>query len=185
MIIGVSGYARSGKDTFFEILKRELSGSKKVSRVALADCIKEDLKPLLTENFNIDPFNCTDDQKNIIRPLMVTYGTHVARKLNKNHWINKIKQKLIKNESLGCISVITDVRYMNEQTFLKENFNNSIFVHISRIGFGPANKEEEINTPKLKINSDYEISWKSFSSSNEEGEPFVKSFINERIKKRN
>lgn len=182
MVIGVSGYARSGKDTFFKLLKKTLKGKFKVQRIALADAIKNDLKPLLIKNFNINPFSCSDKEKEIIRPLMVTYGTHTARKLNENHWIEKIEDKVLSNYNKGIISVITDIRYTNEQNFIKDKFKDSLSVNIERFNYGPANKEEEINTPKLKKNSDYEILWKSFKKNDDEGLPFIESFVNEKIK---
>ena len=182
MIIGISGCARSGKDTFYKIFKKIYSKHKTINRIAFADQIKEDLKPLLFSNFEIDPFSCSDKEKEIIRPLMVSYGTHVARSLDENFWIKKVKNKIIHNQNNNIISVITDIRYENEQIFLQKNFKNVHLVHINRLDFGPANEEEEKNIPILQSNSDYEIHWESFTNSEDEGIPFIESFINDRIK---
>lgn len=184
MIIGISGFARSGKDTFYKIFKNIYSKYETITRVAFADQIKEDLKPLLFSNFKIDPFSCSDKEKEIIRPLMVSYGTHVARSLDKDFWIKKVKPKIIHNQNNNFISVITDIRYENEQIFLQKNFKNVHLVHINRFGFGPANEEEEENIPLLQSNSDYEIHWRSFVNGDDEGVPFIESFINDRIKTR-
>lgn len=185
MIIGISGVARSGKDTFFKILKRSLSIEYgECKRFAFADEIKKELNDITLKNFNIDCFNLSDSNKEIVRPLMVAYGTNLARAINSNHWINRIESSVTKHYKSGGVAVITDVRYPNEQSFIKKNFKHSFNIHINRFGFNPANKEEEINTPILKHGCDYEISWKTFDSSDSEGEPFVQGFINEKLRRR-
>lgn len=180
MIIGISGFARSGKDTLFSLLKGHFIPS--CIRVALADEIKKDLKLLLEKNFNIDPFDCSEYHKSVIRPLLVSYGTDVGRTLNKNHWINKIRKQLEENESNNIVSVITDIRYENEFHFLKENFSESFFVNVEREGFGPANEEESKNTPILKNLSDHIINWPSFKVDISEGIPHVENLY-KKIKK--
>lgn len=187
MIIGVSGVARSGKDTFFSLLKKELSVSRRdlnVSRYAFADQIKLDLRSLLLENFNIDINQCSPEEKEIIRPLLVAYGSDVARTINPDFWISKLSKKLktsqVDNQN---IDIITDVRYPNEQEFIKNNFKKSCCVHIERFGFGPANSEEEKNNPLLKSNSDYTISWNTFGDRTEVAAPLIHGFINEKIRK--
>ena len=182
-VILVSGVARAGKDTFFNLLKESLPIEFKAYRFAFADQIKEDLKPLLMDNFNIDPFNCTNDQKEIIRPLMVSYGTHVARRLDKEIWIKKLFKKIESaNLDSKTITVITDTRYPNEQNYFLDKFENCINVHIERFGFEPANEEEEKNTPLLKNNANYVISWGDFANNIDLGKPFIDGFINERLK---
>lgn len=183
MVIGVSGVARSGKDTFYLLLKERLEPlGFTCKRTAFADRLKSDLKPIILSEFDIDIDQCPDEQKEIIRPFMVSYGT-LARSLNKEHWINKIKNKIFKEQLLPkTISVITDVRYPNEQSFIKTNFKKFCNVHIERVGRGPANEEEKKYDPDLKKHSDYLIYWKDFDNSIEEGESMVNGFINERIK---
>lgn len=185
MIIGISGVARSGKDTFFKLLSDSLRNLKfpECKRLAFADEIKKELNELTIKNFNIDCFNISDKDKEIVRPLMVAYGTNLARALNKNHWIDRIKPELESNYSSGLISVITDVRYENEQWFIKNHFPKSLNVHIHRYGFEAANEEEAENDPKLKRNSDYQISWKSFTNDDSEGLPFIEGFINEKLRR--
>lgn len=183
MVIGVSGVARSGKDTFFSLLKSRLEPMGFMcERTAFADKLKEDLSSLIMSEFNIDINSCSDKDKEMIRPFMVSYGT-LARSLNKEHWINKIKSKIFKEQlSPKTISVITDVRYPNEQLFIKENFKYHSNVYIERFGKDPANEEEEKYSPNLKKQSDYLIYWKNFNVSLEEGLPMIDGFINERVK---
>jgi hypothetical protein len=183
MVIGVSGVARSGKDTFYLLLKQRLQPLGFVcARTAFADKLKSDLKPLILKEFSIDIDNCTDSEKEIIRPFMVSYGT-LARSLNQDHWVNKVKNKIFKEQlKPKTISVITDVRYPNEQSFIKTNFKKFCNVHIERFGRGPANEEEKKYDPDLKKQSNYLIYWKDFDDSIEEGEPIIDGFINEKIR---
>jgi hypothetical protein len=182
-LILVSGNARVGKDTFFNTLSNLLNDRINCNRFAFADQIKDDLSNLLMNNFNIDPHHPSEEQKEIIRPLLVSYGTDVARKLDPEFWIKKIYKKIEKNNSLTHnLCVITDARYPNEQTFFKKRFAKCISVHIERFGFGPANKEEEKNSPLLKAKSDYVISWETFNDNMDLAEPFVNGFINEKLK---
>ena len=180
MIIGISGVARSGKDTFFKCLNNIKSPSV-FKRVAFADELKNDLSNLILNNFNIDIFNCSDEEKEIIRPIMVSYGV-AARSINQNFWIDKIVNK-VSSYSDARIPVLTDVRYENEQKFLKNNFDKSILVYIKRIGFGPANEEEAVNDKKLLKNIDYTVEWDSFEDSNSlvEAEPHVLKFAKEML----
>lgn len=184
MIIGICGVARSGKDTTYNLFNKALLKRNKTSeRFAFADQIKYELKPLLEENFNINPFDCDDDTKEKIRPLMVAYGTHLARALDENHWIKRLSQR-IKSKSIADYQFITDVRYENEINFLRSNFDKSYIIYVEREGFKPINEEEEINCPKLRSRSDYVINWPSFNEAESEGYPYVEKIINEELKDR-
>lgn len=180
MIIGISGVAKSGKDTLFKLLnmKEDL-----FSRFAFADELKSDLRDLLLEKFNIDLNNCSPEEKELIRPIMVSYGV-CARNIDNNFWINKISTK-IQSFSSPRIPVITDVRYENEQNFIRKQSKESILIYVERSGFPPINEEEEKNDFKLKKNSDYTLRWSSFSNplKIEEGFPKVEELFNETIKR--
>lgn len=178
MIIGISGCARSGKDLFFNLLRNNLNQKFNLNRFAFADELKNDLSSLLKQNFNIDVTNPTPEQKELIRPLLVCYGTDVARKINQNYWIEKIESKIIDNLKIkNNIAVLTDVRYINEQLFIKNNFKKSINIHIEREGFKPINKEEKNNNPILKENSDYQIVWSDYNKDILKHESIIDEFI--------
>jgi hypothetical protein len=183
MVIGLSGVARSGKDTFFNLLEGELE-KQKCHRVAFADELKKDLRGLLLEEFNIDVLNIkNDEEKKLIRPLLVSYGT-LAREIAPDHWIKKISKKVEKNYKDGLISVITDVRYPNEIDWVS-SFDKSINIYIDRVGVGPANEEEAKNCPKLKLKSTHTITWETFGEDYlNKGLPQIRKFINEQIKNR-
>jgi len=182
MLIGISGAARSGKDSFYLLLKKFLKDYFIVNRSAFADELKSDIRPLLLEKFDIDINSYSEKEKEAVRPLMVSYGT-LARSIDENFWIKKISKKIKEEQDSGLISVITDVRYLNEQKWIKENFQETINVFIQRTDNNPANADESNNLPALKQNSDYIVVWDDFEDKNiKHGEDQVKSFIYARLK---
>ena len=95
MIVGISGLARSGKDTLFKFLSEKLKNSNISSkRLAFADELKEECDDFLKKNIGISAFTETNTEKEIIRPFLVCYGTKVRRRLNKNCWIDRLSNKL-------------------------------------------------------------------------------------------
>jgi hypothetical protein len=183
MVIGLSGLARSGKDSFFLLLKSILEGEYECSRTAFADVLKDDLSSLVLDKFNIDLYDCSDEDKELARPLMVSYGT-LARAIDEDHWIKKVSKKLDEEQlEDNLISVITDVRYPNEQLFIKNNYKESINVFIQRDGNEPPNFDEAQNGPILKGNSDYIVFWEDFEDQQiQSGEKHVENFIHAKIR---
>lgn len=162
-IIGVSGCARSGKDTFFSILKKYIP---EVEQVALAHELKKDLDDFVKSKIGISVFTDETKDKSLIRGLMVEYGKIKRQQTEGTYWTCLAQKKI--NEILRSdkIPVITDVRYdiypKDEFFWLKEQ-NNGLLVHVTRM-FGsdeipPANEEESINNEKLKTKADYSIKW--------------------------
>ena len=164
-LIGISGLARSGKDSFYEMAS-ELLGSMNIvsKRYAFADSLKEECDQLLTNNVNISAFTSNDKEKRIIRPLLVTYGTEIRRKLNPNCWIEKIQSSVKKDISLNKVVFITDVRFPNEQEWVHQLKGDS--VHVTREGIRPPNRDEEVNNPILFRGSSYNINWGNFNKQN-------------------
>lgn len=69
-IIGVSGFARSGKDLFTAVAQKLLTEQGlKTEKYALAYELKNDLKDLIKSKVGIDVFTENTNEKNIIRPL--------------------------------------------------------------------------------------------------------------------
>ena len=188
MVIGLAGAARSGKDTFYKLFSNELKERILCERLAFADELKKDLRPLLLEKFNIDPLDASDTEKDLIRPLLVAYGTDLARNIDREYWVKKISKKIKVNKLRDplywkeTIFVVTDVRYPNESDWIK-SFKESIMIYIERDGILPANKEESQNCPILKRHSDHIVSWPTYNNGEtNERINLVKSFINEKIK---
>ena len=168
-VIGLGGIAQSGKDFFFTNLKK--TTKRNVIRFAIADELKKELFSLIKNTYNVDIFNCSAEDKEKIRPMLLSHGKIRRNESKGRHWINKISEKVkdaAKDEK--NIVVITDIRYdefaEDEVDWVKKELNG-FFVHISKYTedkgvkvFGlPPNEDEAINNPKLIEKADYLIQW--------------------------
>lgn len=147
-VIGISGVARVGKDTFFRALKKENPNGSMI-RVAFADELKEECNDFLMKNVGISAFTQDSNEKALVRPFLVTYGSQLRRKQDPSCWIKRVENK-IKNLPEGNWKVvITDVRYPNELEWVHNEMKGTS-IHISRQGVLPINEEESFNDPILK-----------------------------------
>lgn len=168
-VIGLGGIAQSGKDFFFANLKK--TTKRNVIRFAIADELKKELFSLIKNTYNVDIFNCSAEDKEKIRPMLLSHGKIRRNDSKGRYWINKISEKVkdaAKDEK--NIVVITDIRYdefaSDEVDWVKKELNG-FFVHISKYTedkgvkvFGlPPNEDEAINNPKLIEKADYLIQW--------------------------
>ena len=178
-IIGVAGYARTGKDTFGSILCNELSKTGvKAKKLSLAYVLKSDLDNFLLDKFGISAFTEDPKEKSFIRPLLICYGTDLMRKKDPEYWIKKLQKTVDLNTNCGIISVICDIRFLNEASWLRNN--GGILVHLKRPGMEPADKNENNNEQALKQVSDFPILWNTFTENYIENcSSIVKNFINE------
>lgn len=158
-LIGIMGSARSGKDTAYMAIK-ELFPSKVIERRAFADELKKECDSFLKKNLNISAFTEDTEEKEIIRPFLVTYGTHLRRRLNPSCWIESLEKSLSLRED-KCIC-ITDTRFENEARWIKSKGGKLIF--IDRSGIFPANVEEEQNNPILISLADIVIKMPTFEN---------------------
>lgn len=165
-IIGLTGFARTGKDTFqsrSEILLRQINKNFIAHRYAFADALKEECDDFLKKNMGISAFTDYTPDKEIIRPFLVTYGTHLRRKMDQNCWIKKVEPLISCINSGGSkrdFIFITDVRFKNEAEWIKST--NGDIVNISRDNYGPANIEEEEQAKLISPLVDHKISWPTF-----------------------
>ena len=162
-IIGISGYARAGKDTFAAYAAKileELGIESK--RFAFADCLKKNINSFLLEYLSISAFTQDDSAKLIIRPLLVAYG-EAARKINKDYWIEQIKNELLGSDKT-LVKIVTDVRYENECKFI-QSLGGKI-ISVSQPNSSPANDEEKINQPKVNAIADHILIWPKFGQNN-------------------
>lgn len=139
-IIGIAGNARSGKDTLGENFVKILSDQGiKAKTYSFAYELKKSVDSFLKEQLGISSFTENDEEKKIIRPFLVFWGTDVMRKLNNSIWVEKLESSLDNNQ----VSIITDLRFINELDWIKENKGLSLL--IEREGVKPANDYEEQN----------------------------------------
>lgn len=123
-IVGITGFAQSGKDTFAGGLVKRL-GFKQVS---FANALRRDmqlLNPIVGFNEDHDPIRVDDcfevygyeySKKNFpeFRRLLQVYGTEVHRSLDENYWVNRATAQM--NDDTVPGYVFTDVRFPNERT---------------------------------------------------------------------
>jgi hypothetical protein len=168
--VGLSGVAGAGKDLFFSLLSQKINCSK----YSLADSLKKEVSEWCVDHYNIHPLTCSRQEKDLIRPLLVTHGTIKRNKTYGRHWVEKLNKKINKNNLTNSIVIITDIRYddypEDEVYWLKEELGGYL-VHISlyeevstdpllKEYKPPANEEERRNDPKLKGGADYIVDWK-------------------------
>ena len=178
-IIAISGFARSGKDTAFKIMEDylQLNEGWSFQRVAFADALKSHLYPLVSNKLGIDLYNCSDSEKELIRPLMVEYGK-AHRSLDGEYWVKESFKDLDISESSKVVYVVTDLRYENERLLLKKlcKESNATFshLHLNRIGFKEGNQEELEFTAPLEEKSDISLSWVSMVDYSEQEQEQLK-----------
>jgi hypothetical protein len=173
-MIGITGVARSGKDTFYSILKKYLKEKNLESqRIALADELKKELGDFVEKKFKIDLNKCDGSDKELIRPLMVAYGKCRRVQTQGKYWTSIVDQKVKELKKDNIIPIITDIRYIeykeDEYAWLKSY--NGILIHLSRkLDDGsfvpPANMEEKSNDNKLKAVADFSICWETCQDTN-------------------
>jgi len=193
MVLGISGVAGSGKDTFFSILSAKID----CKRYSLADELKREVQPWCMEHYDIDSFDCSRKEKEIIRPFLVFHGLQKRNATNGRYWIEKISNKILNSKENN--KIITDIRFddyeNDEVSWLKDELGG-VLVHISQFSTPPpsrwsslsvekeykepANSEEARNNPKLKEKADFLIEWPILESTQdieEELSPYVDEFI--------
>jgi hypothetical protein len=141
-IIGVSGFARSGKDSFASFLipfgwkRYALADSLKAAAYAL-DPVVETETGVARLSFLIDNRGW-EDAKALpdVRRLLQRIGTEVGRTLfGENAWIDVLDRKL--DAEAPELAVVTDIRFPNEVEWVLSR--GGTYVRIERPGVGPAN----------------------------------------------
>lgn len=143
MLIGLSGYARSGKDTVADYLVNKYG----FTRMAFADPIREAL-------YRLDPKVTFGDMSEIslawavdksgwevvknespeVRGLLQRMGTEVARNMfGEDFWVDYAIGQSWKNDNV----VFSDVRFRNEATAIQKNWG--VNWRINRPGTKAAN----------------------------------------------
>ena len=129
MIIGLSGYAQTGKDTVAQHLVENYG----FTRIAFADPIREallELDPLLPDypavpgirlSWIVNKVGWEEVKKSSpeVRRMLQRMGTEVGRNLwGSDFWVSKALQKASEHDNV----VFTDVRFPNElEAILKAN----------------------------------------------------------------
>lgn len=173
-VVGLSGTARAGKDTFCSMMRdlfaRYDIGN--VERVALADKLKSELDPFFKENFAISAFTQIKEEKDLIRPMLVAYGKIRRVQSKGTYWTRFIEPQVNKIILDGKIPVITDIRYgeyPEDEVFWAKNKMNGKLIHIERhidkdgvrSVIPPANEDEAMNDSKMIFAANYHVRWET------------------------
>ena len=187
-IIGISGYARSGKDLFTSVAQKVLKEHEiKSEKFALAYELKNDLKSLIKTKIGIDVFTDDTQSKSIIRPLLVAYGDVMRKTSEGKYWTTKVSQRI--DKSKADVVFITDIRYdvypEDECTWLNRKMSGKL-IHITKFKQGTVpqgkrfsknkivkiydaapNDHELLNNPKVKSKANYAFEWEDYSDKGE------------------
>lgn len=171
MFIGVAGMAGSGKDSFVNALINELGTiGIKAKRYSLGDNLKKEIAPIILKEKGFDPLDCSREQKELIRPMLVNYAKQKRNATKGRYWIEKLESAIKEDSEKPDIYCISDIRYAefdkDEFHWLK-NEKNGVLVHISKffkedgrvVPQKPPNEEEAKNDPILNEKADYRIFW--------------------------
>jgi hypothetical protein len=168
-MIGISGIAGAGKDLFCKLLLKEVQGT----RVAIADPIKEEVRGFILQKYAIDVLNCSVEEKNKVRNLLVFYGGLKRYETKGQYWTGKAQKKA---DACKGVPIVTDIRYAeyeNDEIQWLKGKNKGVLIHlrkyceidtidssqVRRVYFDPPNEDEKRNDPKLMEKADYSIEW--------------------------
>ena len=160
-MIGISGLARSGKDTLAnnlaDIITAELGIEVKI--LSFADRIKHQLKDVINDNYNIDPYTEDTEEKKIIRDILVSHGETMKKIYGKTIWADLVINNIEKAED-KFFPIISDVRFDFEAEKVKQN--DGLIIHISKQGNKPPNEIEAKNDPLVQKVADICHSWPEY-----------------------
>lgn len=123
-IITVSGKARSGKNTFADMLKEEIEQCGfNVAIMAYADYLK-----LICEKF----YGWDGKKNELGRSILQQIGTDKIRKSNPDFWVSIVSQTIQILKQDFQYFIIADTRFPNEIQYLKQQNYNVLSIYIDR-----------------------------------------------------
>lgn len=134
-IVGLSGYARTGKDTVADILVEDFG----YRRITFADRLKNFIAAVFPEvAARVDAVGWEEAKEQIeVRRALQAVGQAAKEHIHPDVWIISAlgDMSIYEGERL----VITDVRFFNEADVVTDR--NGMMVRICRDGVGPANDD--------------------------------------------
>lgn len=133
--IAIVGKANSGKNTLSKILSKKfkrIDPCLKIKYLAFADPLKKMVKlmfPYLPNKFLVGPSKFRSEpipnafkgpNPLTVRQVLLDLGTEVGRGYKDDLWIDSLNFRLSKIKN-NCLVIVTDVRFINEFKFLKDN----------------------------------------------------------------
>jgi hypothetical protein len=205
-VIGISGYARSGKDTFVAIAKNILKkNGYSPFRIAFADKLKEEVGTMLkTNGFDASVMTDDTDAKKLIRPLLVWWGCQRRYESDGGlYWVKTAEDKIRScYASAGhsnidpdkLIMLVSDVRFPNEAQWVHEAFDGEV-IHLRKYSVikqtpvlgvdgsfvkvydNPPNEEERKQDPIVRDMATQRIDWEKSSSADVLNDPKLNSIV--------
>jgi hypothetical protein len=164
-ILGLAGGRRTGKDTFAQIL-RKTAHPQIVIVHAFAKALKDDLKDLFQEKFGADIYTMEGEQKELLRPILISYGT-VWREIDPLHWVKEVEKSIdvwhsMEKPDSEMIHVITDFRFSNEYEHMKKKYGPDFsLLFLERLDCIEPTPEEKQTLPELKKRADWVLTLKT------------------------
>jgi hypothetical protein len=188
-VLGVSGYARSGKNTFVEIAKNILTKNNyRVIELAFATKLKNEVQEMLRKSkFGLDILSLSADEKERVRPIFVFWGCQRRSESEGGlYWVNEVDQQIqsivrdaqTAGESTDrMVILVSDVRFPNEAKWVHEKWSGQI-IHLKKwqsewrkagqdggdevlvkVYDPPPNEEEAKQDPLVEAAADVRTEW--------------------------
>ena len=169
----IGGKAKSGKNTFGELLRDNLK------EYGYKPCVMQITEPLYSYARNYFEYDTEKDEKP--REFLQKMGIEIIReKLNKpNFLLNRLKEDIEILSNFFDTFIITDARLKNEFTNLKKTYTNVTTIKIERENYYVELSESEKNhITETEIDTfddfDYKVINSGYSSLEEQAKKIVK-----------
>jgi hypothetical protein len=154
VVLAVSGYAQSGKDTFADAIEKSIGDKFSCSRFKFAESLRKATSLALEHlGIKVSPWTEDKEKKDKLRPVLVSLGEY-ARSECESVFADFLAREIDYALNADCeIAIITDMRYENENFITEKMCRDKGYqyhrVHITRTDNGPANEAEERSVAKL------------------------------------
>ena len=174
-IYAISGKAQHGKDTFADLLYREL--------------IEKDYRVLVIHYADLLKFICKfffnwdgrKDEKG--RHILQYVGTDVIRNKRPDYWVQFVVDMIELFGDNWDYVLIPDTRFPNEIDVLKQNFNNVKHIRVTRLNFESTLTDEQKKHPSETALDDYQPDIKVTNAGTiEDLKALVKEFVEDELK---
>ena len=174
LFLGIAGAATVGKDTYYRLLKQICSEEFGVNviRFALADSLKNDLYSLILYKYGVDIFNCSTEDKNKVRHLLVSHARVMRQNTKGRYWIEKLQSEIdeykksenFKPSDIFCVTDIRHFEYLKDEVVWIKEENKGVLIYVEKYFSdgsicNPANADESRNDPALREHCDYLLRW--------------------------
>ena len=166
-MIGFTSFAGAGKNFYGKLLETYLWEESVDIGVEFSFALelRKEVDDFLQKQTGISAFTEDRDEKKIIRPFLVFWGTHFRRAQDPDYWVKKLEKTI--DAGVYDLPIITDVRYKNEVEWIQGR--GGVVISIDRDGIEAPNKEEGEEYPIVKAIAKYHFYPKNLSSTHEIG----------------